>query len=120
MAIVDKFDALSSISARKKISLPNGYGEAIFGFSQYGHDNINAGIYQQRQGLDGKITAKLKFYVPTNPQTVPQQANRSVFANAVSGWQSLTAEQKLAYNKSAVGKQMSGYNFYIKEFMLNN
>ena len=120
MAIVSKKNALYSTRTRKKISRPNGYGEAVYAFSYFGHDNVHAGIYHQRKGVNGRINIKSKFYMPTNPRTIPQQANRAVFANAVSGWQGLTDEQKLEYNNRAVGKHMLGYNLYIREYMLAN
>jgi hypothetical protein len=34
----------------------------------------------------------------------------------VFSWQGLTNEEKIAYNKKAIGKNMSGYNLFIKEY----
>jgi hypothetical protein len=109
MAIVDKFDALNSLSARNK-----------FGIRAGGIPGPNACVFQQKVTKQGKKTSKMVYNPPSNPRTVLQQANRSVFADAVSSWQILTDEQKLAYNKNAVGKHMSGYNLFIREYMLNN
>jgi len=120
MAIVNFKDGLNSFRVSKRFSKPNGYGNNIYGYSFYGFSNVYAGIYQQRHGTNRKITVKEKFYSPTNPQTIPQQANRDVFSDAISGWQGLTSEQKLGYNKRAVGRHMSGYNLYIREYMLTH
>jgi len=86
------------------------------------------GIYQQRIKRKGfwtkdwqprgrKANFKMKFYTPFNPQTVPQQANRSKFAIAISNWQGFTNEQRLVYNRRSKRLRMSGYNLYIKEYM---
>lgn len=77
------------------------------------------GIYQMRTCKEGKIPIKMKFYVPTNPQTIPQQANRSKFNNAVVAWQGLTITQKNVYNERAKCRHFSGYNLYIREYMLS-
>ena len=118
MAIVRGKDALNSFSVRKKFSVPNQYGVAVYAISYYGHYNLWAGIYQQRPRATGRLTVKEKYYWPTNPQTAPQQANRNSFAAAVLAWQGLTDEQKEHYRERAKRKQMSGYNLYIKEYML--
>jgi len=106
MSIVNLPDRLNSGSARKK-----------FGIRAGGTPGPNACIYQQRQCIGGKKTIKMSYYTPTNPQTVPQQANRSKFSNAVAGWQALSENQKEVYNERAKYKQYSGYNLYIREFM---
>ena len=117
MAIVNFKEALLSVKTIKKFSFPNGFGKIVFGESQFGHDEARAGVYRSRKGVDGRIIIKNAFMYPANPQSIPQQANRVDFANAIAGWQFLTDEQKLVYNKRAVGKHMSGYNLYIQEYM---
>lgn len=102
------------------INFGQSFGHAYFGEAIYGNDDgYIAGIYQKRKCLEGVISIRMKFYSPTNPQTIPQQANRSVFSSAVAGWQGLTSEQKQVYNTNAKGKNLSGYNLYIREFMLS-
>ena len=75
------------------------------------------GIYRVWRRWGFTQNFKEKFYVPTNPQTEPQQANRQKFAGAVAGWQALTQEQKNQYNKLAIGRYMSGYNLFIRWYM---
>jgi len=106
MSIVTFHDGLLSVKARKK-----------FGMRAGGVPGPNACIFQQRKCKDGKRTIKMKYYTPTNPQTIPQQANRSKFANAITAWQSLTLTQKEGYNERAKYKQYSGYNLFIREYM---
>ena len=78
------------------------------------------GIYQQRKCRTGRETVKMKFYKPTNPRTEKQQANRQKLASANLAWKSLTDEQKKVYNKNAIGTVMTGYNLFIKKFLLSN
>lgn len=76
------------------------------------------GIYQLKNCREGKISCKEKFYNNTVPATPNRLVCRGKFADAVAGWQALTTPQKAVYNKRAVGKHMSGYNLFIREFML--
>lgn len=74
------------------------------------------GIYQMRMTKTGKRPIKMKFYVPTNPQTVPQEANRTKFATAMAEWMSLTAPQKQAYTDRAKKRNMFGHGLFIREY----
>ena len=78
------------------------------------------GIYQMRMTKQGKVPIKMKFYAPTNPQTPAQQANRQKFADAMSAWQSLTEEEKSAYNRRAKKRQMFGWGLFIREYYQAN
>lgn len=100
---------LFSFVARGKIGrpdLPNPHG--------------HFGIYQIRHTLKGPRVIRMKFYTPTNPQTVPQQANRTKFANAMAAWQSLTEEEKGVYRKRAKKRSMFGWGLFIREYFINN
>jgi len=115
MAIINPIDGLHSFEQRKKVGLPYGYGGAYYGQSKYGYHDLRAGIYRVISWFSRQKIQKMKFYRPFNPQTIPQQSWRTEFANAVAGWQALTPEQKAVYNESAKYKNMSGYNWYIRE-----
>ena len=78
------------------------------------------GIYRVRHRWGKVIQEKLPFYVPTNPQTEAQQANRQKMADAVAAWQSLTPEQKEIYNERAKGKNLTGNNIFISEYLLSH
>ena len=96
------------------------YGMKIYGIEKYGEVTSYYGVYRIQPTPNGQIIIKQKFYIPSNPQTVPQQANRSIFADAVSTWQGLTDEQKEVYNKKTKYKNLSGYNLYLSEYLLSH
>lgn len=56
-----------------------------------------------------------KYFIPSNPNTPLQEAQRILFDEAVESWKLLEPEQKEFYDKMAVG--MTGYNLYIKEYI---
>lgn len=78
------------------------------------------GIYQMRMTKRGKVPVRMRFYRPTNPQTVPQEANRSKFAAAVSAWMGLTPEEKESYTIRAKKRSMFGWGLFIREYYKNN
>lgn len=78
------------------------------------------GIYQMRMTKRGKVPIKMKFYTPFNPETIPQQANRQKFADAMSAWSGLTSEQKLVYTKRAKKRNMFGWGLFIREYYSSN
>jgi len=96
------------------------YGRGIFAFGEAVPESPYHGIYQMRRCKEGRIPVQMKFYRPTNPRTEIQQANRTKMANAVLAWQALTPEQKEVYNKLAQGKQLHGYNLFLKNHLLSN
>lgn len=61
----------------------------------------------------------IKHFKPKNPRTAEQQDNRSVFAYAIQGWQSLEEIDKESYRQSVknLGLQMSGYNYYLQTYL---
>ena len=139
MPEVKGLDKLLSFQPRGRVGKPRFYGRAIYGNSEYGAGDIClflteygssiygvspygnliqlSGIYQ-RVGAYGKFKLWLKDYLTTkNPRTEPQQTNRAKITSGVLAWQALTAEQKAVYNQKALGKHMSGYNVFLKEFL---
>ena len=65
---------------------------------------------------------KYTYVVPGSINNAESAASRSALATAVSNWQNvLTQSQKTEYNtRAAKGLHMSGYNLYIREYMLAN
>jgi alpha-ketoglutarate-dependent taurine dioxygenase len=55
--------------------------------------------------------------IPDNPQSVPQQARRTLFADAVHAWQALTISERIAYRQSVRCWRKTAYHVYIKEYM---
>jgi hypothetical protein len=78
------------------------------------------GIWQMRMTKRGKVPIKMKFYTPTNPQTVPQEANRAKFASAMSAWGSLSSGDKAVYNARAKKRNMFGWGLFIREYYQAN
>jgi hypothetical protein len=127
-------EALQEIPAATITGLfgkPTGFGQMMFGWSQYGRYNPHTGIYQRRHvRLDqpsyaiNKHKAKKSFkiapYWPSNPRTVGQQAHRSKFADAVAHWQGLTIEQKGEYNRKAGSSRRIGYTLCLREYLLSH
>lgn len=76
-------------------------------------------------GVAGSISGhryqdKMKYYTPTNPQTVPQQANRTKFSNGITAWQALSDSQKNVYRARAIRLRFAtGFTLYMSEYMLS-
>ncbi len=51
-------------------------------------------------------------------QSPGQLAQRANYYEAVEGWNNLALEEQQAWGTLAVGKKMSGYNFYLKSYLL--
>lgn len=120
MAIVSTFEHVNSIEIRGKLGRPNGLGEMWCGWSECGDDLQIAGIYQKRRSQGKQIFVRMKHYHGANPQTVPQQANRSIFASAVSAWQALSDSEKKIWRAKKYPRYMSGYNRFLREYMRGN
>lgn len=122
---------LLSLEIWGKIGRSNGYGMLSVGKNFLGFNNPAGGIYQRRhsnpkahnfRGLPGTKPnfILMKTYHPTNPQTVPQQANRAKYAAGVLAWQALTVEEKTAYTKPAAKIGLAGYHFFMKKYLLSH
>ena len=96
------------------------YGVRDYGKTRYAQVILPFGIYQIRSEPEGQITVKRDFYIPAEPGTPAQQSNWTKFANAVLAWQALTPEQKAVYNTRAKYKNLSGYNLYLREYLLSH
>lgn len=66
--------------------------------------------------VEGRIYVRT-YSIPRNPKTEAQQANRTLFAEAVKHWQKLSPDEKLVYNLEASAKPCSGYNLFISNYM---
>jgi hypothetical protein len=85
---------------------------------------LTASIWKGRNYIRG-------YFVPTNPNTAAQQAQRTLMANAVTGWQGLTPVTPAS---GALGDEMykdkwdvaardvyppiSGFNYYVMQYLL--
>lgn len=105
---------------RKKMESPALYGSRKYGAHKYATGADYFGIYQVRTRYGHQVVVKQKLYVPTNPQTGIQQAWRQIFTDAIVAWQGLTDDQKIDYNTRAKFKNLSGYNLFLKEYLLSH
>ena len=116
MAFEDVYTLPSSFLIAGKLRRPALFGFGRRGAAHYGDNARTGGIYQTRMTLRGKVSIKMPFYAPTNPESVPQQANRTKFAAAMSTWMSLTSEQKTAYSQRAKRRGMRASGLFIREY----
>lgn len=117
MAFLTKNQRLLGPKMTKRLGFSVDYGTAFFGFTEFGRENEFAGIYQKYYTLKGIQQVHKLMYWPTNPQSVPQQANRSIFASGVSAWQALSAPDKKIYNDRAYRLKIGGYHLFLREWM---
>jgi len=117
MAVINAGESPLGDQIRRTIRAPSQYGIRRYGAHSYGAGANYYGVYQVRTQSGKQVVVRQKFYVPTNPQTEEQQAWRQVFADAITGWQNLTSEQKEVYNAKVKYKPYSGYNLYIREYL---
>jgi hypothetical protein len=142
MPEIKGIEKLFSVTPKKRFGLFNQFGTSQFGFSNYGEEDIYFirapyGVATFGDSLFGdvillsgiyrtdNVTGKTKFYrqpyyITKNPRYAAQQANRQKYADGVLVWQGLTDAQKLIYNIKAEGKRMSGYNLFLKKYLLSH
>jgi len=119
---------LFSLKASKTIGRYREFGCSMLGAVKFGEDPVYfefadgekieiSGIYQSRKSKKGPVFVRERFYFPSNPRTESQITTRQNLSSAVSAWQDLTEELKNIYNERARGFNMSGYNFYIREYI---
>jgi len=85
--------------------------------TEYPYAHSSFGIYRLSNCREGKLSTKRHFYEYYTAATPARLIRRKKFAGAVPAWKLLTDGQKAWYNQRAVGRHMSGYNLFIKEFM---
>lgn len=96
------------------------FGRASYGVARYGGWFLLSGLYQLRNCREGKTSIRVNFYPYKITHTAGQQTRREKFDAAVAGWQGLTEEQKNTYREKAKRKNLSGYNLYLREYLLSN
>jgi hypothetical protein len=62
-------------------------------------------------------TISRSWIMPPNPNSPAQSKNRSLFREAMKSWQSLSGDEKAAYNRRARKLSMSGHNLFISRYM---
>ena len=96
------------------------FAYASFGDVEFGDGKIWSGIYRTDNVTGRTKYYREPYYITRNPRTPAQQAQRQKFADAVHAWQDLTEEEKMSYNERAKGKRLSGYNLFLREYLLSH
>jgi len=128
VAIVSPLESVAGMEVRGHFGRSLNVGRMRLGYNYVGADVPSFGIYSRKvygQGVTLKPSkrgdrwglSRMVFYRPTNPQTVPQQAWRAVFAEAISTWRGLTDLERASYSKKARTRGMSGYNLFISNWL---
>lgn len=142
MAEITGLKKLFSNDVRYKLGKHRFYGRSVFCSSRYGEDDIFliffpfgkaefgkcifgdyfifTGIYR-RDNVSGYLRYyRENYYCTRNPRTEKQQANRMKMRDAVYAWKNLTNDEKIAYNVRAKNRHLSGFNLFIREYLLSH
>lgn len=108
---------LYSLDARGKFGYSGGFGRTAFGYNRFGFYNWFCGIYQKKYYYGKAFISRMKFYRPTNPQTVLQQSWRAIITSGWIEWNTFDDQKKESYNKRSIGMHMSGANLFMSEWL---
>ena len=111
---------------RKRLGKPNMFGWIMFGWSEFGDNNPYSGVYQQRHnrkwnGAGGFVmTSGPKNFImkpawPADRETFDRKLQREKLIYAMIVWQSLTAEEKMEYNKIASRIPKRGFDYFMSK-----
>lgn len=96
------------------------YGYYPFGYAYPGCPTTSGNaVYQRRRTSHGTIVIKEVYSTPANPRSDTQQQNRLKFSDAIDAWQALSDEEKETWDQMVYPRQMSGYNRFIRNYMVN-
>lgn len=85
-----------------------------FGDNQARGTLADSVVYQRRRG---QVMGR-KYHVPKYKRSPGQDSQRNLFAAAVIAWQALTENDKNYWRARATGMTMTGYNLFIKWYLL--
>lgn len=71
-------------------------------------------VYYYRDG----VLIDRPYFIPVQPGTPAQLAWWAVFRNGVTEWQALSPAQKAVWNKKSMPLQMSGFNLFMRKYLL--
>jgi len=117
MVLVAGLEKAKSLDIRGRAGFTAAAGMARCGYSRCAADKDFGGIYQRKKTPTGWATSRMRYYRPTNPQTTAQQAWRALFALGISGYQSLTADEKIALNKEGRRYRQSGLTLFMRRYL---
>lgn len=113
----DGLDKLNSLDARGRFGYGGAFGRIALGYNRFGFYSKFCGIYSKKFYYGVPYISKMKFYRPTNPQTIPQQAWRAVFTDGFDAWQALDENTKDIYRARTKSRHMTGFNLFMSEYL---
>lgn len=119
MAEVKGLEKALSLNLRGKLGRAGGFGRVTFGYNSFGFYSPYFGIFQKHYYYGRGYTSRMRFYRPTNPQTVPQQNWRATAAYAWVLWAALTDDQKYDWRQRAQALGITGANLFMSHWLKN-
>ena len=77
-------------------------------------------VYQIIHENGKKYNVRYPYKLGRNPRTVKQQAQRVKYYAAVAAWKSLNPYDKNVWKAVALHKNYTGYNAFIKNYLLTH
>lgn len=96
------------------------YGSSHFGVEPFGNIFLFTGVWKTYRRNKKTFIVRNRWYCSKNPRTEAQQANRQKYADAVAQWQGLTSDQKKIYNERSKKRNLYGYHFFLKDYLLSH
>lgn len=115
--LVKGLDKLLSLDTRGTFARSGGFGKLQFSYNYFGFNTKWAGIYSGKKTKKGRGLSKMKFYRPSNPQTITQQNWRSVCAYAWVLWADFSDETKEQYKIKGKKLKMGGANYFMRTWL---
>ena len=110
---------LLSLDARGKFGYAGAFGRLSFGYNRFGFYSWWCGIYQKRYYYGKPYISRARFYRPKNTYTIKRQNWRMILAYSLIVWRSFSDVQKKQLDKKAIGKHMTGYNYFNSDWLKN-
>ncbi len=120
MVLVSGLEKNMSLDTRGRLGFTSGCGLARCGYSRCGASKRFGGIYSRKKTKRGHGISRMRYYMPTNPQTEMQQNWRAVFTAGVGAWRLLTDGERIEYNKIGRKYRMTGYNLFLRRYLTQN
>lgn len=117
MAKIEDYRRIIFHKGRGSIGKPNGVGEIILGYNEIGDHHKYLGTYQQRHSKKGPFVIKMKRYVPPDPMTDRQLANRYRYRVTSLSYQFLTVEYLVILKNICKNTRLNTQQMYLKLFI---
>lgn len=101
----------------KRVGFVNELGSSFCGFVFAGDFSDWFGLYQYYNIYGRKGYVNKLMHWPYNPQSISQQANRTIFADAVAAWPTLTDDQKAYWHSRAKNLRNHARNVFISDYL---